>query len=346
MSDNPLFQYHPRCKGIKLTHLWFADDLIMCSKGDFPSVYLMLQAFKLFSDSTGMLAIKHKSAIYCCGMSKSDSARIVNVSGFTRSNLPFKYLGVPICAKRMSAAQCDVLVDRMISRIKVWSSRNFSYIAKMQLIKYVLLSLHMYWAQVFILPKLVLQNVTKVCTAFLWGGQAYSHKPSKISWDSSCCDKKYGGLGFRDVFKWNTASMGKYVWAIASKQDNVWIKWAEFVAMSHYSVKSVYEKITGVKPLINWDSMERLQTTAKLARIDVCASATCLLCGQFDENHAHLFFDCPYCKWCIMALKDWLSLSSISCNLYQLLGVRSHSSLTKLRKQVVYTVLAAAVYFI
>ncbi|XP_056697428.1 uncharacterized protein [Spinacia oleracea] len=348
---------------------------------------------------------KHKSAIYCCGMPERDCARIVSVSGFTRSNLPFKYLGVPICSKRISAAQCDVLVDRMISRIKIWSSRNLSYTARVQLINSVLLSLHMYWAQIFILPKQVLQNVNKVCRAFLWSGQAYSNKPSNISWDRSCCDKKYGGLGFRDVFKWNIASMGKYVWAIASKQDNVWIKWinavyvkdgdwwtfqpkasaswywkricatkemlklvytqAEFVAITHYSVKGVYEKIIGVKPLIHWDCMvwnrlnipkhrficwlavqERLQTTAKLARIGISNSATCLLCGQYDEEYSHLFFNCPYSSRCIMALKVWLNLSALSCTLIQLLRVTSHSRLTKFRKQVVYAALEAAVYFI
>ncbi|XP_056688078.1 uncharacterized protein [Spinacia oleracea] len=202
MSEHHLFQFHARCQGIKLTHLCFADDLIMCSKGEFPSVYLMLQAFKLFSDSTGLLANKHKSAIYYCGMRESDCARIVSVSGLTRSNLPFKYLGVSICAKRISAAQCDVLVDRMISRIKIWSSRNLSYTARVQLINSVLLSVHVYWAQIFILPKQVLQNVTKVCRAFLWSGQAYSNKPSNISWDRSCCDKKYGGLGFSIPMEW------------------------------------------------------------------------------------------------------------------------------------------------
>lgn len=54
--------------------------------------------------------------------------------------------------------------------------------------------------------------------SFMWSGKAYS------SWENSCCDKKVGGLGFRDIIKWNTAMMGKYVWDIASKQDNVWMK--------------------------------------------------------------------------------------------------------------------------
>ncbi|XP_056697648.1 uncharacterized protein [Spinacia oleracea] len=343
-----------------------------------PKFSLMLNgnmhAFELFSVSSGLLANKQKSAIYCCGMAEYDVSRIVNVSGFTRSHLPFKYLGVPICAKRISTAQCDALVDKMIARIKVWSSRNLSCTARMQLINSVLMSIHMYWAQVFILTKKVLHDVTKICRSFLWSGQAYSQKNSNISWDSSCCDKKQGGLGFRDVISSNIASIGKYVWAIASKQDNVWIKWvhavyikdgnwwdympaasaswywkkisaikeklkvvytqAELADMPHYSVKTVYEKIVGPKPVIHWDNMVwnrlnipknrficwlavqgRLQTTAKLARFGVSNTATCLICGQADEYHKHLFFACPY-----------------------------SSRMSKFKKQVSFAMLAAAVY--
>lgn len=37
----PNFKYHPRCKAIKLSHLVFADDLILCYGGEFPSVHLI-----------------------------------------------------------------------------------------------------------------------------------------------------------------------------------------------------------------------------------------------------------------------------------------------------------------
>ncbi|XP_021844844.1 uncharacterized protein [Spinacia oleracea] len=360
MSELSHFQFHPRCKELKLTHLCFADDLILCSKGEFPSVYLLLQAFKLFSNSSGLLANKQKSAIYCC-------------------------------------------VDKMVARIKVWSSRNPSYTAIMQLINSVLMSIHMYWAQVFILPKKVLQEVTKVCRAFLWSGQAYSQKNSNISWESSCCDKKQGGLGFRDVVKWNITSIGKYVWAIASKQDNVWIKWVHAVyikdgdwweykpvasaswywkkicamkerlklvytqtklaAMPHYSVKTVYEKIIGPKPVIRWDNMvwnrlnipkhrfvcwlavqDRLQTTAKLARFGVSNTANCLICGQADKDHKHPLFACPYSSRCISALKTWLGITYSTGNLKQLMRCIAHGRMSKFRKQVSFAMLAAAVY--
>ncbi|XP_056691685.1 uncharacterized protein [Spinacia oleracea] len=405
MSLLPLFQYHPRCKAVKLTHLCFADDLILCCKGDFASICLLLQAFKLFSDTSGLQPNKQKSSIYCYGMSDSDINRVELVSGFTRSVLPFKYLGVPICSKKITTAQCDMLVDKMIARIKVWSSRNLSYSARMQLINSVLLSLHMYWAQVYVLPKQVLYEINKICRSFLWSGKAYSTKPSNISWEQSCCHKKEGGLGFRDVVKWNIALMGKYVWAVASKQDNVWIKWVnavyvkdgvwwdyqpnasaswywrkvceikeilkqyysqnEFSTIAQYSVKVVYEKLIEARPLVTWDRLvwnrlnvprhrficwmavqARLQTTAKLARIGVSVSPLCLLCGQQDEDHNHLFFSCSYSQQCLNDIRSWMSIPGISSDLQQITRGIDHSRHSQFKKQVWYAGLAAIVYVV
>lgn len=66
------FKFHPRCNSTKLTHLCFADDLIMCCKGDFTSTYLLLQAFQLFYDASSMKANAQKSAFYSCGMSDEE----------------------------------------------------------------------------------------------------------------------------------------------------------------------------------------------------------------------------------------------------------------------------------
>lgn len=43
-----------------------------------------------------------------------------------------------------------------------------SYIARVQLINYMLLSLHLCWSQVFMIPKKVLQEISKICRAFIW----------------------------------------------------------------------------------------------------------------------------------------------------------------------------------
>lgn len=66
------FHYHPRCRGAKLAHLCFADNLILCCKREFNSIYIMLQAFKLFYDTSGLKANIQKSSFYSCAMSEED----------------------------------------------------------------------------------------------------------------------------------------------------------------------------------------------------------------------------------------------------------------------------------
>lgn len=43
---------------------------------------------------------------------------------FITSNLPFKYSGVPISSRRISTAQCGVVVDKMTARLKIWTMEH------------------------------------------------------------------------------------------------------------------------------------------------------------------------------------------------------------------------------
>lgn len=50
------------------------------------------------------------------------------------------------------------------------------------LINSVLISIHVYWAQVFVLPRKVLNDIDKMCRAFLWCGEFYSGKAGYVAW--------------------------------------------------------------------------------------------------------------------------------------------------------------------
>ncbi|XP_062114229.1 uncharacterized protein LOC133825280 [Humulus lupulus] len=225
----PGFKYHTKCSNLKLNHLCFADDLLIFCNGDFVSIMLMLRGLKLFSSSSGLLPNAEKTAIYCHGISDTVVERVLAASGFTRSYLPFRYLGIPICSKRISAADCQCIVEKMTSRIRSWSTRNLSYMGRVTLINSVLISMHSYWAQIMILPKKLIKDVEAICRAFLWKGISESHLPGLIAWEYTCASRAAGGLGFRRLHDWNLAAMGKYVWAIAKKKDNLFVKWINSV---------------------------------------------------------------------------------------------------------------------
>ncbi|XP_062080257.1 uncharacterized protein LOC133785015 [Humulus lupulus] len=87
------FKYHDKCSNLKLNHLCFADDLLIFCHGDYVSILLMLKGLKLFSSSSGLVPNSDKSAIYCHGMPEAVVDRILEVSGFSRSHLPFRAAG-------------------------------------------------------------------------------------------------------------------------------------------------------------------------------------------------------------------------------------------------------------
>ena len=112
-----------------------------------------------------------------------------------------RYLGVPLVSTSLRSSDCTILIERIISRAKSWSSRFLSYTGRIQLIKSVLFSIQVYWSSLFILPKKVIRKVESTLRSFLWKGSELVSTGAKVAWDRVCLPIEEGVWGLNT---WST----------------------------------------------------------------------------------------------------------------------------------------------
>lgn len=67
------FNYHLKCQGSKLTHLCFADDLLIFMDGSTESVQAVLQVLREFELRSGLAVSMQKSSFFASGMTKEET---------------------------------------------------------------------------------------------------------------------------------------------------------------------------------------------------------------------------------------------------------------------------------
>jgi hypothetical protein len=119
-SQQDGFSYHPKCAAQGITHLAFADDVLLLSRGDLSSVSCFLQQLTLFSQTSGLHINPQKSFIFFGGVGSVQKHSILSATGFSEGQFPFTYLGVPLSPHRLLASQFTPLLQDLKSSIQGW----------------------------------------------------------------------------------------------------------------------------------------------------------------------------------------------------------------------------------
>ena len=211
-AQAPNFEFHPKCEGIKLTHVSFTDDIFLFAGGTNSSVRVIMDELNRFENFSGLQVNKQKSAIFLAGISDAIRNEMLNITGFSLGRLPMKYLGVPLLSTRLSHNDCQPLIDKIMVRIQAWTSRALSFAGRLQLLSSVLYNIQMYWCSMFIIPKYTIAKIEQIFSNFLWSGKLGNASRAKIRWEYVCLPKEEGGLGLRRVKDSNDASVFFFFW--------------------------------------------------------------------------------------------------------------------------------------
>lgn len=111
------FKYHPCCQSLSLTHLCFADDLMVFVEGSKASIEGALAVFDDFAVWSGLKISIEKSTIYMAGVYDVKRRRILQDFPLAEGTLPVRYLGLPLMTQAMKKHDYQPLVAKMRNRI-------------------------------------------------------------------------------------------------------------------------------------------------------------------------------------------------------------------------------------
>lgn len=262
-----LIGFHPKCKNIGLTHLCFADDLMVFIEGSRRSVEGILRVFEEFDKMSGLKISLEKSTLFMAGFSDQKRAEIVSHFPLASGNLPVRYLGLPLLTKNMSVNDFLPLVEKIRKRIGSWTGRFLSYAGRLQLINSVIMSLVNFWMAAFRLPSGCIQEIERICSAFLWSGVEMNSRKTKISWKEVCRTKQEGGLGIRSLKEMNVVCILKLIWRILAAKS-LWVSWIKMYLIRKGSFWSI--KDTSQLGSWTWRKILKYREKAKeLYRVEV-----------------------------------------------------------------------------
>ena len=217
-TARPSFNLHQECHDTQLTHLLFADDVVLFCRGDIGSVETLKTCLDQFGDISGLRVNRAKSAIFFGSVDEGVKTQILEHTGYREGAFPFRYLGVPISPHKLTSMEFQPLLNKISSYITFWARRSLSFAGKRELIASVPQGSAGFWLSIFSVPGDVIKRLVAMCRNFLW-------KKPRVKWSMITAPREEGGLGLLDLTSWNKACMAKYLWHNKDRRDSLWVRW-------------------------------------------------------------------------------------------------------------------------
>ena len=110
-----------------LSHICFADDLILFAKASVAQIRVIRGILEAFCKSSGQRVSLEKSKIFFSKNVHRDFENLISDESGIRSTKDLgKYLGMPVLQKRINKGTFGEILERVTSRLSGWKGRVLS----------------------------------------------------------------------------------------------------------------------------------------------------------------------------------------------------------------------------
>ncbi|KAL0359801.1 UNVERIFIED_CONTAM: hypothetical protein Sangu_0829500 [Sesamum angustifolium] len=111
---------------------------MLFSRGDHPSIHILMECFQEFKDVYGLAVNTSKPSIFTTDIQNDVLDGILARTEFAREDMPDRYLGIPLAAKRLSITNYSPLVDQIAGCMGKWTTKSLSFAGRLELIRSVI----------------------------------------------------------------------------------------------------------------------------------------------------------------------------------------------------------------
>ncbi|KAL4301914.1 hypothetical protein GQ457_10G019110 [Hibiscus cannabinus] len=208
--------------GISLSHLQFADDLLIFCGASECQVRNVKRVLRIFELASGPKLNLKKSKILGVNVDEDTLKTWGFVVGCVVDSFSSSYLGLPLGANRNFVVIWEPVVSNFSKILEGWKSKLLSYGGRLTLIKSILTSLPVYFLSLFQMPASVANRLNMLMSNFMWGGNSDKSRIHWVRWDHLCKPASLGGLGIANLDLLNRALIGKWVWRYGNESPSLW----------------------------------------------------------------------------------------------------------------------------
>jgi hypothetical protein len=135
--------------GPQISHLLFADDVLLFTKAKNSQLRFITDLFDRFSRASGLkINISKSRAFYSTGTPQGKINSLTSITGIRSTTSLGKYLGFPMLNGRPKKSDFNFIIEKMQTRLASWKNRLLNRTGRLTLATSVLSSIPSYYMQI------------------------------------------------------------------------------------------------------------------------------------------------------------------------------------------------------
>ncbi|KAK5811200.1 hypothetical protein PVK06_026524 [Gossypium arboreum] len=187
---SPIWLSH---SGQNLSHLFFADDLVIFSRADLTHIGILENCLRIFCELSGhKVNIRKTNIFFSTSVNEFLRSEINGILRFQEVNDLGHYLGVSLFHKRVTNSILNFLIERVRNQLSSWDTKRLSFAGRVTFAYSVLMAIPSYLMQSTLVLKGICNSIEELAKQFIWGAAEGKMKLALVGWNNICQLKLHG----------------------------------------------------------------------------------------------------------------------------------------------------------